>query len=69
MFSFKLILIAGKNVQLQKHSSQGHSYKMIVELCNTSYATVNTHVMHIYDKLHVYSVSGAIQKANQHTLI
>jgi len=49
--------------------AQGHSYKMVAEQCSISHATVNTHVMHIYDKLHVHSVSGAIQKANQHKLI
>jgi DNA-binding NarL/FixJ family response regulator len=42
---------------------QGLSYKMIAERCNIAYATVNTHISHIYDKLHVKSGTEAVAKA------
>jgi DNA-binding NarL/FixJ family response regulator len=42
---------------------QGLSYKMIAERCNISYATVNTHIGHIYEKLHVKSGTEAVAKA------
>lgn len=43
----------------------GFSYKMIAEKCAVSYATVNTHVSHIYQKLQVKSVAGAVSLAVQ----
>jgi DNA-binding NarL/FixJ family response regulator len=42
---------------------KGLSYKMIAEKCNISYTTVNTHIKHIYEKLHVHSAPEAIAKA------
>ena len=42
---------------------KGLSYKMIAEKCFISYATVNTHIKHIYEKLKVHSVSAAVAKA------
>ena len=43
--------------------SQGYSYKMIAQKCNVSYPTVNSHISHIYEKLHVNSALEAINKA------
>lgn len=42
---------------------QGLSYKMIAAQCNISYPTVNSHVSHIYEKLHVSSAVEAVTKA------
>ena len=42
---------------------QGNSYKMIADMCHISHATVNTHISHIYKKLQVNSVAGAVSKA------
>lgn len=48
---------------------QGLSYKMIAEQCFISYATVNTHIKHIYEKLQVHSVVEAVTKAIAHKLV
>ncbi len=42
---------------------QGLSYKMIADKCHISYSTVNTHISHIYEKLHVSSGPQAVAKA------
>jgi DNA-binding NarL/FixJ family response regulator len=48
---------------------QGFSYKMIAEKCNVSYSTVNTHISHIYNKLHVQSGTEAVAKAIQEKIV
>jgi DNA-binding NarL/FixJ family response regulator len=40
--------------------SQGLSYKLIADKLAVSYATVNTHIKRIYDKLHISSMGEAI---------
>lgn len=47
---------------------KGLSYKMIASECNISYATVNSHVSHIYQKLHVSNAVEAVAKAIQHKI-
>jgi DNA-binding NarL/FixJ family response regulator len=47
----------------------GLSYKMIADKCNISYATVNTHVTHIYEKLHVSSGTESVAKAIEHKIV
>jgi DNA-binding NarL/FixJ family response regulator len=42
---------------------KGMSYKLIADACSISYATVNSHVKNIYEKLHVNSAPEAIVKA------
>ncbi len=42
---------------------QGLSYKMIAGKCHISYSTVNSHISHIYEKLHVKSGTEAVAKA------
>ena len=42
---------------------QGYSYKMIADKCFISFSTVNTHITHIYEKLHVHSATEAVAKA------
>ena len=48
---------------------QGLSYKMIGEKCNISYTTVNTHIKHIYEKLHVNSAVEAVTKAIENRMV
>lgn len=48
---------------------KGMSYKMIADACEISYTTVNTHVKHIYEKLHVNSAPEAIIKAIEMRLV
>jgi DNA-binding NarL/FixJ family response regulator len=42
---------------------EGYSYKMIASKCNVTYATVNTHISSIYQKLHVSSGTEAVALA------
>lgn len=48
---------------------KGLSYKMIADKCNVSYSTVNSHITHIYEKLHVKSGTEAVAKAIDQKLI
>lgn len=48
---------------------QGLSYKMIAEKCSVSYSTVNSHITHIYEKLHVKSGTEAVAKAIQKKIV
>jgi len=47
---------------------EGYSYKMIAGKCGVSYSTVNSHISHIYDKLHVSSGTEAVAKAIEHRI-
>ena len=44
---------------------EGYSYKMIAAKCNVSYATVNSHISNIYQKLQVSSGTEAVAIAIQ----
>ena len=48
---------------------QGLSYKMIGERCNISMPTVNSHIQHIYEKLHVSSGTEAVAKAISNKIV
>jgi DNA-binding CsgD family transcriptional regulator len=48
---------------------KGLSYKLIADACGISYSTVNTHVKHIYEKLHVNSAPEAKVKAIEMRLV
>lgn len=48
---------------------EGFSYKMIADRCNITRFTVNTHISHIFEKLHVSSGTEAVAKAIQNKLI
>jgi DNA-binding NarL/FixJ family response regulator len=48
---------------------QGHTQKEIAERLFVSPSTVNTHVQHIYEKLHVHSGSAAVAKAVRERLV
>jgi DNA-binding NarL/FixJ family response regulator len=40
--------------------AEGLSYKMVADKLGVSYATINTHAKHIYEKLHISSLGEAI---------
>ena len=48
---------------------QGYSYNKISEKCFISYPTVNSHISHIYEKLHVKTGTEAVAKAIQRKLV
>lgn len=68
--------LASNDFQLTERETQilrllvdGYSYKLIGEQCGITYATVNTHVSHIYQKLQVKSVAGAVSLAVREGLV
>lgn len=58
-----------REVEILGYLVDGYSYRMIAERCSVSYATVNTHVSHIYQKLQVKSVAGAVSLAVREGLV
>jgi DNA-binding NarL/FixJ family response regulator len=48
---------------------QGLSYKMIADKCNVAYSTINSHITHIYEKLHVKSGTEAVAKAIEQKIV
>ncbi len=48
---------------------KGLSYKMIAAQCEISFETVRTHIRHIYEKLHVASMTEAVAKAIRQRLV
>ncbi len=55
--------LTSREQEILKLLVQGLSYKMIAAQCNISYPTVNSHISHIYEKLHVSSAVEAVTKA------
>ena len=75
---FRLQSTGGKNefIDLSEREREilallvkGKSYKAVASDCIISIDTVNTHVSHIYEKLHVHSKSEAVAKAINQKLI
>jgi DNA-binding NarL/FixJ family response regulator len=71
-----LVAPATEDFQLTKREKEllhmmmaGDDYKVIAEKSFISYATVRTHVQHIYHKLQVASRHEAIMKATHHGLV
>ncbi|HRH36870.1 MAG TPA: response regulator transcription factor [Flavobacteriales bacterium] len=58
-----------REVEILRYLVDGFSYKMIAEKCGITYATVNTHVSRIYQKLQVKSVAGAVSLAVREGLV
>lgn len=58
-----------RELEILSHLVQGLSYKMIADKCFISYFTVNNHIKHIYEKLHVNSVVEAVTKAIDQKLV
>ena len=52
--------LTAKENQVLALLSEGLSYKMVADKLGVSYATVNTHGKHIYEKLHISSLGEAI---------
>lgn len=55
--------LSEREQEILSYLVQGLSYKMIADKCNVSYSTVNSHISHIYQKLHVSSGPQAVAKA------
>ena len=51
-----------REVQVLDLLAKGFLYKEIAETTKTTYATVHTHIRHIYEKLHVRSRTEAVAK-------
>ncbi len=76
VFSSAKVLPSSQDFKITKREKEilgllveGFSYKMIAEKCFITYATVNTHIGHIYEKLQVNSVAGAVSKAIKEDLV
>jgi len=61
--------LTSREKDILKQLVEGYSYKMISEQCNISTGTVNTHMRHIYEKLHVKSATGAVSLAIREGLV
>jgi len=55
--------LSAREQEILAYLEKGLSYKMIADKCNISYPTVNSHISHIYEKLHVSSGTEAVAKA------
>ncbi len=55
--------LSDREMEILSHLTKGLSYKMIADSCNISLDTVRFHIKHIYEKLHVHSMTEAVSKA------
>jgi DNA-binding NarL/FixJ family response regulator len=51
-----------REAEVLDYLAQGYLYKEIADVLKISYTTVNTHIRHIYEKLHVTSRTEAVSK-------
>lgn len=58
-----------RQLEILSELVDGKSYKMVASELEISYHTVNTHVRHIYEKLHVHSLGEAVAKALKERLV
>ncbi len=58
-----------KEMEVLNRLVEGDSYKLIAHHCQISISTVQTHIMRIYEKLHVNSKGEAINKALRENII
>jgi DNA-binding NarL/FixJ family response regulator len=56
-------LLTDKETEVLRRLVEGDSYKLIAHHCGMSMGTVRTHIVNIYEKLHVNSKSEAVAKA------
>lgn len=56
-------LLTDKEKEVLQRLVEGDSYKLIAHHCTMSMGTVRTHIVNIYEKLHVNSKSEAVAKA------
>ncbi|HEX4849897.1 MAG TPA: response regulator transcription factor [Puia sp.] len=61
--------LTAREKEILQCMSRGLSYKMIADACNISFDTVRAHIRHIYEKLHVASMSEAVAKALRERLV
>jgi len=61
--------LSAREQEILGYLVQGLSYKMIADKCNISYPTVNSHISHIYEKLHVSSGTEAVAKAMEYKIV
>ncbi|MBD2700802.1 response regulator transcription factor [Spirosoma sp. BT702] len=56
-------LLTDKEKEVLQRLVEGDSYKLIAHHCGISMGTVRTHIVNVYEKLHVNSKSEAVAKA------
>jgi DNA-binding NarL/FixJ family response regulator len=61
--------LTSRQKQILTELVNGKSYKMIAASMNISYNTVNTHIRHVYEKLHVHSLGEAVAKALRERIV
>ena len=61
--------LSARELDVLRGLVDGLTYKMIATKLNISCSTVNSHVMRIYEKLHVKSVSAAVSLALREGLV
>ena len=61
--------LSTREKEILGHLVTGKSFKMIADACSITYATVRTHMKHIYEKLHVNSNTEAVSKALKERII
>jgi DNA-binding NarL/FixJ family response regulator len=54
--------LTAREAEVLDYLAQGYLYKEIADALKISYTTVNTHIRHIYEKLHVTSRTEAVSK-------
>ena len=54
--------LSTREAEVLEYLSRGFLYKEIADSMKISYATVNTHIRHIYEKLHVRSRTEAVSR-------
>lgn len=54
--------LTAREAEVLDYLTQGYLYKEIADVLKISYTTVNTHLRHIYEKLHVTSRTEAVCK-------
>lgn len=63
------IKLTEKEKEVLQNMVKGRSYKMIADAMGISFTTVNSHIKHIYEKLHVNSAPEAVVKAIEMKLV
>jgi DNA-binding NarL/FixJ family response regulator len=58
--------LSPRETQVLDHLAKGYLYKEIADMMGVTYATVHTHIRHIYEKLHVRSRTEAVAKHLAH---
>lgn len=61
--------LSERELEILELLAQGLSYKLIAKKCIITYATVNSHISKIYNKLHVSTAVEAVAKAIQEGLL